>query len=100
MVLILIRFNGKPGKRKELIQTLIAVVEDVRKENGCLQAEFFQTAGNDENLLLVEEWANRKYFEAHLRSDIFAVLSGAGSLMIEPPTIVVHSVDHSEKLKI
>ena len=98
--MILVRFNVRPEKRKELVQTLDAIVEDVKKESGCLHANFYQDAGNDKNFLLVEEWATRKDFEVHLHSDIFAVLLGAGSLMIGSPKVVVHSVDRSEKLKI
>jgi len=47
----------------------------------------------------MEEWATQENSDDHLRSDIFMVLLGAGSLMSRPPEIVIHSVDRSTKFE-
>jgi len=48
---------------------------------------------------IMEEWATQKDADDHLRSDIFTVLMGAGTLMSWPPEIVIHSVDRSTKFE-
>jgi len=89
----------RPEKRKELSQTLLSIVEQVRKESGCLHAVFYQDAENENDFLVVEEWATEKDTDDHLRSDLFTVLMGAKCLMSRPPEIVIHTVDRSTELE-
>jgi quinol monooxygenase YgiN len=99
VVIISAVMRVRPEKRKELSQTLLSIVEQVRKEHGCLHAGFYQDGENETDFLVVEEWETRKDSDDHLRSDLFAVLLGAGSLMRRPPDIVIHTVDHSTELE-
>jgi quinol monooxygenase YgiN len=99
MVIIFVRMKVWPEKRKELSQTLHSIVEQVRKESGCLHSGFYQDVENEKDFLVVSEWATQKDSDDHLRSDIFTVLMGAGSLMSRPPEIVIHSVDRSTELE-
>jgi len=89
----------RPEKRKELSQTLPSIVGQVRKESGCLHSGFYRNGENEEDFLVVEEWATQKDWDDHLQSDIFTVLMGAGTLMHRPPEIVVHTVSHSKELE-
>ena len=89
----------RPGKRKELTQTILSIVEQVRKESGCLRADFYQDVDNEDEFLMVEEWATQQDADDHLRSDIFTVLLGAGCLMHRPPEIVIHPVSRLRKLE-
>ena len=89
----------RPEKRKELSQTLVSIVEQVRKESGCLHAGFYQKVENETDFLVIEEWATQKDSDDHLQSDIFTVLMGAGSLMTRPPEIVIHTLSRSKELE-
>jgi quinol monooxygenase YgiN len=99
LVITFVRMSVRPEKRKELSQTLLSIVEQVRKESGCLHAGFYENVDNETDFLVVEEWATQKDSDDHLRSDIFAVLLGAGTLMHRPPEIVIHTVSHSSALE-
>jgi quinol monooxygenase YgiN len=88
----------RPEKRRELTQTLQAIIEQVRQEAGCLHAGFYQDVENENVFLMVEEWATPEDSDNHLRSDIFTILKGAGSLMHRPPAIVLHTVSRSTEL--
>jgi len=88
----------RPEKRKELSQTLNSIVAQVRRDRGCLQAGFYQDVENENDFLMVGEWATKKDSDGHLRSDIFTVLLGAGSLMIRSPEVVIHTVSDSTRL--
>jgi len=89
----------RPDKRKELSQTLLSIVEQVRKESGCLYSDFYQNVENETDFLVVEGWETQKDADDHLQSDIFTVLLGAGCLMVRPPEIVIHSVSRSTELE-
>lgn len=99
MVIVLIRIKVRPEKRKELSQTLFSIIEQVRKESGCLHAGFYQDIDNETDFLVVEEWATQEYANDHLRSDIFTIFMGAGCLMRRPPEIVIHTVSRSTELE-
>jgi len=99
MVIIFVRIEVRPEKRRELSQTLHSIVGQLSKESGCLHSCFYQDAESENNFLVVEEWATQKDSDDHLQSDIFTVLLGAGSLMCRPPEIVIHTVSRSTVLE-
>ena len=88
-----------PVKRRELLQTLSSIAEQVRNESGCRRAVVFQNVEDDNELLLIEEWSTQKDSDAHLDSDLFTILRGAGGLMRQPPEIVITAVDQSTEFE-
>ena len=100
MVITFVRMSVRPEKRKELSQTLLSIVEQVRKESGCLHAGFYENVDNETDFLVVEEWATQKDSDDHLRSDIFAVLTGAKCLLSRSPEIMIHTVSGSTELEV
>jgi quinol monooxygenase YgiN len=99
MILTFIKMNVRPEKRKELRQTIRSIVQEVRKENGCVDSTFYQNSENENDFFLFEEWENRQVLDDHLRSARFTVLMGARSLLSRPPEIMIHSVSHSSGLE-
>jgi quinol monooxygenase YgiN len=99
LVIIFIKIKARPEKLKELTQTLLAIVEQVRKETDCLHSGFYQDVANVKDFLMVEEWATQKVSDAHLRSDLFTVILGDSSLMYGPPEVVIHTVSHSTEFE-
>jgi quinol monooxygenase YgiN len=99
LVIVLIKMRVLPEKRKELLQTLSSIVQQVRNESGCRRAVVFQNVEDDNELLLIEEWTSQKDSDAHLDSDLFTVLRGAGGLMLQPPEIVINAVDQSSEFE-
>jgi quinol monooxygenase YgiN len=95
---LFVKIKARPEKQKELTQTLQSIVERVRQESGCLHAGFYQDVEHDNEFLVVQEWASQRDSDNHVRSDIFTVLVGAGSLMHRPPAIVLHTVSRSTEL--
>jgi len=98
MILIFIKMNVRPEKRKELSQTLHSMVGQMREENGCVDSNFYQNAENENDFVLIEAWETRKTLDDHLRLVRFTVLMGAGSLLSRPPEIMIHTVSHSSEL--
>jgi quinol monooxygenase YgiN len=99
MVIIFFRMTARPEKLKELSQSIQSIIEQVRKENGCLYLGFYQSYEDKNEFLLVEKWASQEDSEAHLQSDYFKILKGAWILMQRPPEIEIHSVESLTELE-
>ena len=95
MVIVIMKMNARPGKRRELKQTLLALIEPTRKKKGCLSHDIFQDIENDNRLNLVEVWESQEDFDDHLRSDHFTVLMGTRSLLSRAPEIAMSEVSSS-----
>ena len=92
MILAIIEMNARPAKRKELLQTLHAVIQQIRKEKGCAKCSACQDIENENIFSLIEEWTTQQDIDNHLRSDIFTVLLGTKNLLSEPLEIKFFSV--------
>ena len=95
MVIVSIKIKVWPVKRKEILQTIHSILEEVQNSNGFVKSDLYQKVDDENEFLLIEEWATKKDSDAHMGSDIFTVLKGAGGLMIRPPKISINVVDKS-----
>ena len=96
MVIVKIALNALPEKQKEVIQTLLSMIESTVKERGCLSHRIFRDLEDENAFSLIDEWKTREDLEQHLRSAKFGVLLGTKSLLCEPPNIQIHTVSDSE----
>jgi quinol monooxygenase YgiN len=99
MIIVKITMTARPEKRKEVMQTLLSMVEPTLKEKGCLSYQVFQGI-EDENLFsLIKEWKTREDLDRHLRTDRFGVLLGTKILLNEQQSIQIHTISHSEGIE-
>jgi len=92
MILAIIEMSARPAKRKELLQTLHAIIQQIRNEKGCTNCSACQDIENKNIFNLIEEWTKQQDLDDHLRSDIFTVLLGAKNLLSESLAIKFISV--------
>ena len=88
--------NILPDKKKEVIQTLLSIIDAVGKEKGCLSYNAYLDIELNTVFSLFEEWKTREDLEAHLRSERFGVLLGTKSLLAKPMEIKIHTVSRTE----
>lgn len=94
MIIIFIKMNVIPEKRKELLQTIQAIKSRIQNEKGCLSFRIFEEIGKEAAYSLVEEWRTQKDFDRHLNSDIFSILMGAVNILSEQPKMMVSNSVH------
>jgi quinol monooxygenase YgiN len=92
MILNIIRMKVFTEKRKELSQTIVALIGLLRTEKGCLRCDFYQSMEDENELSILEEWDTRENLNSHLKSERFRVLRGAMNLLQEPHKMIVHTV--------
>ena len=71
MTLLIIRMNVLSEKRMELSQTIASLSGSTRMEKGCRRCDFCQSVEDENRLVLLEEWDNKKDLMTHLKSEQF-----------------------------
>ena len=91
--------NVLPEKQKEMLQTLISLVEPPGNKSGCLGYGIFRDIEDKNSFNLISEWESRKDLDHYISSDIFTVLLGTKSLLFEPLDIQIFTVSDAEGME-
>ena len=98
MIIVRTILNTLPEKQKEVMQTLLSMIESTGKERGCLSHHVLRDIEDENVYSLIDEWETREDLDQHIRSAKFGVLLGTKSLLCEPPNIQIHTVSNSERM--
>lgn len=96
MIVTTIRLQTTPDNRKEILQTFCSLTDPIRCGSGCKSCRVYRELGNDETVILIQEWDSRNHWDEHLRSNEFAVMIGAMSLLQKPETVEFQVLDQVE----
>ena len=92
MIEATITLTTPPEKRKEVLQTLIAILGPIRSEQGCLRCTCSVDVEAGNIIFFREEWLTKEDLDTHLRSVYFGVLIGATKLLNAEPEIRLNSI--------
>jgi len=92
----IIKMKVPAEKRKEVLQTLRAILGPIRRERGCVSCNCYVDVEDESVLLFEEEWKTREDLENHLQSDRFGVLNGAMKLLRVEPDIRFNTIVSTE----
>lgn len=75
-VVELIRFRGKPADLHKMIEilSLSGDLTKIRAEKGCCYFDFFYSANDDNEILLLEKWGSEEDLSAHHQTAMMANL--------------------------
>ena len=93
MMITTVKILCRKEKRKEIVQTIQGLMEQLIKEGDCVKADLYQDLDNKDILYFNEEWQTRKDLEKYKTSKSLAVLLGLESLLAESVEI-----NHAVKL--
>lgn len=96
MILVRLIIASLPEKQKEVLLTLISIMETGRSEKGCLSYDVFYDIEDNTVFNLIEEWELREDLERHILSERFSILLGTKSLLAKPIKIKIHTVSSTE----
>ena len=87
MIITTVKLRGREEKRKEILQTISGLTDQVRLLKGCLSVNSYQDI-NDENIFYhVEEWQTQQELDDYLNSNLFSALLGIKTILVEKPTV-------------
>ncbi|KGO33029.1 MAG: antibiotic biosynthesis monooxygenase family protein [Desulfoprunum sp.] len=96
MTLILrTRLHVLPEKQKEVLQTLLSLIE-LPGMDGCLSYDIFGDIEDNTIFSLISEWQSRRQLNRHMSSERFSVLLGTRSLLSEQLKIRIFTVSDME----
>ncbi|MGD9730637.1 MAG: putative quinol monooxygenase [Desulfamplus sp.] len=88
-----------PEKQKEVLQTLISLIEPLGKKNGCLSYGIYYDIEDKNIFHLISEWENRQHLDKYMMSCRFGVLLGTKSLLSKPIEIKIFTVSDCEGIE-
>jgi quinol monooxygenase YgiN len=71
----------KPEKRTELFQTIGVLTNQINRAKGCVMFRHYVDALDENSSLLMAEWETDSDLNDYLRSNDFAILRGAITLL-------------------
>jgi quinol monooxygenase YgiN len=92
MIETTIKMTVPAEKRKEVLQTVKAILGPIRRERGCVSCNCYVDVEDERVLFIEEEWKTREDLDNHLRSDHFSVLNGAMRLLHVEPDIKFNTI--------
>ena len=92
MVIVILKMDVRPEKSLELKQTLLALLDSLRKENGCLNQHLYQDIENENAFSVIQMWRSQKDLDEHFQSDTFSLLIGNQYLLSRPQEITISEV--------
>ena len=96
MIVTTIRMHTTPENRREIMQTFRSLSDPSKCANGCKSCRIYREVGNEEAVLFIQEWDSRNHLDTHLRSNEFAVMVGAMSLLEQPDMVELQVLDQVE----
>ena len=94
-MIVKMTFNVHPEKNLEVLQTLLSLMEPLRKAPGCRSCAAFCDIDDENRFMLLEEWETQKEMNNHIRSRQLGVLLGTKTLLSEPLRIRIHIVSRT-----
>jgi len=71
----------QPDKRTELFQTIDALISQINRAHGCVMFRHYIDAFDENSSLLIAEWETDSDLNNYLRSNDFAILRGAITML-------------------
>jgi quinol monooxygenase YgiN len=99
MIILRIRVEVLPDKRKEFEQAAQWLIDSQPKEEGNILKSISQDLCKPNTFYYLEEWDSRKNLKAHFQSDKFRALLGGMKVLGEITEAKIISGAREEKIK-
>jgi quinol monooxygenase YgiN len=90
-IVVVAEVKAKPGKEDALRARLLGLIEPTRAEEGCIQYNLHEAAGEPGRLLFYEIWRSKPDLDQHLATPYLQDLFAAIPELVEgDPRIVIY----------
>ena len=71
MLKLSVNYFAKPGRREEFLRRIVesGILSANRGEDGCLRYDYYLSCQNEDEILLIEEWASREQQRVHMEQE-------------------------------
>ena len=100
MIRVIMEMTTLPAKRKEFLQTVHALIQAIRKEEGCIRCSACQDIEDENTFCIVEGWETQTELDNYLQSDLFEVLLGTKKFLSPPCKINLNTVSSTNEIEV
>ena len=67
MITVNIYYKGENGNAKKFVEEMksLGIVDSIKTEDGTLRFDYFYPDGDEETVLLIDEWENQEALDVH-----------------------------------
>jgi quinol monooxygenase YgiN len=84
MITATIKLHGRSEKRREILQTIKGLMDQLNKGTNCNQVNLYQDIDDKDIFFLVENWSAEHDLDEYLSSQLFKVLLGVHPILKDP----------------
>lgn len=92
MFILILRMQIPPARRKDVFETVNALIGPTQIQPGCLACHAYVDIDSDSGLLLIEQWRSRKHLQRHIQSEDFRKVLALVDLSATVPEFSIHTV--------
>jgi quinol monooxygenase YgiN len=81
-----------PANRKEFLQTVQALIQSIRRVDGCTNCSACQDVEDENTFRMIRGWDPQKELDNYFQSDLFEVLLLTKNFLSAPCTIIFYLV--------
>lgn len=76
-IVVNIYYSGQGGAARAFAKEMVAtkLVDEIRKEEGCLRYEYFFPMDDRETVLLIDEWRDQEAIDLHHKTELMSKIS-------------------------
>ncbi len=90
-IVVVAEAKAKPGKEDALRAKLLGLIEPTRAEEGCIQYNLHEAAGEDGQFVFYEIWRSKEDLDKHLATPYLQDLFAAVPELVEgEPRVVIY----------
>lgn len=89
MIIATVKMKGRDDKRREIMQTITGIADQVKQCKGCVGAHCYQDLNDQNTFYHIQEWQSRQELDEHLSSKLFSALLGLKTILAESPEVEV-----------
>ena len=95
MMLFQVTYTMLPGQRDAFLQMMreSGILDQIRREEGCLDYRYYLPEGEDGTLLLVERWTGTEAQKAHMATSHMARLGQVKAQYVAETSVVTWALD-------
>jgi quinol monooxygenase YgiN len=98
MIIAMTEFVPRANQREAMVEVLSFVSNRVTHTPGCLLSKIYQSFGESEEVLYVEQWNSEQSLGAYIQSVLYLRFLHAFELASKPPLISFYTVSATRSL--
>ena len=89
MLTLLVTYTAKAGQRDAFLQAVLqsGLPERIRQEDGCLAYDYYFSAQDENELLLIERWQSAEHQRVHMQQPHMARLKAIKEQNVDSTTL-------------